>query len=145
LILFSIGSNAQADTKTLTKKEYANLVYWADQGQSAIDSLTAYKFRLQEADSLIKSFQKEIVRKEGVIVRTIDQRNLCFKSNENLTAQLTAKDNIISLQDNTIKRLGTKPKYWNVSASVGYGYSFGDTVQQGPTVGLTIGRTLFKF
>lgn len=115
------------------------------EGMKAKIEAFTYKKDLVKADSLLAAKDKEIVRKEGVIVSQIEKNKICYQERDLLQMQMKGKDEIIATQGNTLKRLGGRPKYWTVSIGAGYGYALQQTVSRSAFVGVFIGRTIFKF
>jgi hypothetical protein len=115
------------------------------EGMKAKIEAFTYKKDLAKADSLLAAKDKEIVRKEGVIVAQIEKNKICYTERDLHQMQMKPKDEIIGTQANTIKRLGSKPKYWTVSLGAGYIYALQQTVSRGFSVGVFVGRTIFKF
>lgn len=143
ILLWTTSTGQESISKS--SKEYKNLVYQARQGLDAIDSLIIYKALLQKADTLLAAQDKEIIRKEGVIVRVIEQRNNISKERDNLILQISSlQATNIALADN-VKRLGSRVKSFVIGPSTGYGYGLGSEAKRVPFIGVTLTYSLIKF
>lgn len=114
------------------------------EGQDAKDSLKVYLTLNTQKDSLIAGLQREIVRKEGVIVRMIEQRNSCYNERKNLDEQTKALQFIADTQKQTIAKLAKPPKRFGLGAGVGYGYAFG-AAKAGPVASVQVHYSLIRF
>ncbi len=109
---------------------------------------------LADIQPLIRDTTKkgiEIRRKEDVIVRQILNNKECYVARDSLKAalytrdlMLAQKDLLITSQAQTIKD-GGYVQPWALSLVAGGGYTFGETIQARPFVGLAVGRTLVRW
>lgn len=126
-------SNGQNECWTDADKQFA--LTKMQEGKNAKDSLRAYKIFLRDRDSIIAGLQKEIVRKEGVIVRTIDQRNDCFNMRDNLKQQKQLLEETTAIQAATIQKLNKPPRRLGFGITAGYGIvSTNGLLHVGPAV-----------
>lgn len=87
----------------------------------------------------------ELARKDQLIAKLSEQAKTCLELVDTLNGQTKLRDEIISTQANTIKRLGTKPKTWAIGLQAGYGYGFSTEVKRMPFIGIGITKTFFRF
>lgn len=94
----------------------------AQEGLDARDSLKVFKTLTVQADTVIAALQRELNRKEGVIVKTQLQRNTCYqltdslqRINSRLSFANTQADKII----NAYQSRGEKR--WGLSLVLGAG------------------------
>lgn len=145
LILSTTICLGQTDLKCFKVEEYRLFLIRLQQGKDAADSLLAYKLLLQSTETALKAKQHELLEKDNVLSLEKERSLNCEQQKKDAMAIIGSKDVIISTQENTIKRLGSKPKYWSLGIGVGYGYLFSSTIQGGPVFALTVSRSLFKF
>lgn len=124
--------------KCVTITRYDSLLIAVAEDTEAIIQAQTYK-ALSDTQSV------EIDRKEAVIVSQINKNKISYRLIDTLKMQGRLKDEIITTQASTIKRLGTKPKHWGVGLVVGYGYGFGSEVKRVAFAGVAVTRTLFRF
>ncbi|HEU4901185.1 MAG TPA: hypothetical protein VFT06_00295 [Flavisolibacter sp.] len=124
--------------------EYKALLAAVNEGNQALADLQTYKALIEKDSVLILKLQKEIDRKEGVIVSQIEKNKTCYTERTNLQEQLREKDAIITTQGGTIARLSKPPKRFSFGIGGGYGYAFGNG-KAGPVAMVGISYSLFKF
>ncbi len=123
------------------------LLLAAQEGQDAKDSLAVYKALFIQADTALRAAQKEIIRKEGVIVRMQTQRDLLREEKEKLVGIQSKQGFVIDQQNKSLIELNAmRPKEvsrFHVSIGFGYGYSLGETIVRAPVVAILLGFKLF--
>lgn len=135
LVLLIACGFASRCQKTLSSEEWRTALLLMQEGQDAKDSLKVYTALNDRKDSLIAGLQKEIVRKEGVIVRLIDQRNTLSNERKNIDEQMKSKDMLIDSQRETIAKLNKPVRRWGLGVLGGFGAtSTGGIVRTGITM-----------
>lgn len=104
-----------------------------------------YKRSLEKADSVIASLQKEITRKEGVIVSQIEKNKICYQTRDNLDSQVKNYTAIVSEQKATIENLSKPDKRFGLAIGAGYGYSLSSSAVRAPIVGISLVYNLIRF
>lgn len=142
LILFGKYSYSQR-----SEADWRLALQMIQEGRDKADSLRAYKYLLAKQDSLISSLQREVTRKEGVIVRTMEQRNTCFAAKDTMAKQLNREEFVLRQQNELISAYETKKdKRFGIGFGVGYGMaSVANKMGLSWTIGLNLSYQLIKF
>lgn len=117
------------------------------EGQDAKDSLRVMRYLSTKQDSLIATQQKEIVRKEGVIVRLIDSRNAYSSANDSLRKIMRQQDFVTGQQGQLIQVYESrKEKRFGLGFGLGYGMAVVDNKMGFSwTVGLNLSYNFLRF
>lgn len=136
-LIVSLTATCQEQSKDLLKK----IKEKQDIANKLVDcDLLSMSYKTLVIDTM--KLHKEVDRKEGVILRLLDQRDSYRRLNDSTQLLIAAKDEEITNQEKIIKRAG-KVKRFGIGPYAGYGLSGLSSL--GVSVGISVQYSFIRF